>query len=267
MRRLGWRFLRIALVAIAAFAVFHLLEPYDLGWVVLPAAVLATVLVGAVRWTWIRRKHAVIVREQAWAEAVLDDGRRPRAIADVRRAVADLLPVTHATRSEHARLTVLLAQLLDADGSNEEGQRLLDAIPSEGLGPVDAAVLRHGQAVLRLRAEQPERALEAVLARPRASGESELDLRLELLEASARLELGEPDRALETATRVRRAAGGDEELVLEARVVRAAALDVLGQRDEAVAVLRSLGDDVVEMLASLGQPRVRDLAEAARAAG
>ncbi len=266
MQRIGWRLLRIALVATAAYAAFVWLQPRGLGWVVLPAALVSTLLVSGYRWMRVRRAGASGGREGRWAEAMLDTAKRPAAVAEVRREVARLEPVREATRSEHARLTVLLAQLLDAGGRNDEGLRLLDGLDFDALGPVDAALVRHGLAVLRLRADDARGALEVLEGRRGKSGEPELDLRLDLLEASARLELGEPERALETATRARRAAGGDEELIVEARVVRAAALDALGNRSDALDVLRSLGADVIEMLSQLGQRRVRELAEAARAA-
>lgn len=264
MLRHARRVIRVIVVALAAWAGFMLLEPYGLGWVVLPVALALTLLVAFGRWWWRRRQGGTAHREAAWAEAMVEPARRPKAIAEIRKAVSALEPVTDTTRGEHARLTVLLAQILDADGKNAEGRALVDALELGALGAVDAAVVRHGRAVLALRGADPKGALEALTPRPRKTGEPELDLRLDLLEASARLELGEASAALETATRVRRAAGGDEELMVEARVVRAAALDALGQRDEAVQVVRSLGAETIAMLEKLGQPRVRALAQAAR---
>jgi hypothetical protein len=260
----GRRVLRIAVVALAAWAGFVLLEPYGYGWVVLPVALLLTLLMAFGRVWLLRRGGMAPLREAAWADAVVDKARRPKAIAEVRAARAKVEGKSDA-RAEHARLGVLLAQLLDAQGDNAEGRALLDAIDTEVLALIDASLVRHGRAALALRAADPQGALDALRRRPKRTGEPELDLRLDLLEASARLELGEANEALETATRVRRAAGGDDELIVEARVLRAAALDAMGQRDDAVEVVRSLGEETIAMLLELGQPRVRSLAEAARA--
>ena len=262
MQRYGWRLLRLVIVALLAWATFVLLEPYGLGWVVLPAALVVTLAVALGRWWWLRKRG--VGREALWADAMVDARRRPKAIAEVREAARKLEPVTAATRSTHARLSALLAQLLDAHGKNDEGRTLLDAIDLGPLGAVDAAVVRHGRAVLALRADDPKGALAVLAGRPRKSGEPELDLRLDLLEASAKLELGEASAALDTATRVRRAAGGDEELIVEAHVVRATTLDALGQRADAVEVVRSLGPETIAMLTQLAPRRIRDLAEAAR---
>ena len=257
------RILRIAVVALAAWAGFALLEPYGYGWVVLPAALLVTLLMAFGRVWILRRRGGAASREAAWADAVVDKARRPKAIAEVREARTKVEARSDA-RAEHARLTVLLAQLLDAQGDNAEGRSLLDAVDVGSLELIDASLVRHGRAALALRAADPKGALEALRGRPKKTGEPELDLRLDLLEASAKLELGEASEALETATRVRRAAGGDEELIVEARVLRAAALDAMGQRADAVEVVRSLGEETIAMLVELGQPRVRSLAEAAR---
>ena len=256
----GRRILRIAIVALAAWAGFVLLEPYGYGWVVLPAALIVTLLMSFGRVWLLRRRGMAPSREARWAEAVVDRARRPKAIAEVRTARTK----AEGKRAEHARLTVLLAQLLDAQGENTEGRALLEALDTEPLELIDASLVRHGRAALALRAGDAKGALGALRGRPKKTGEPELDLRLDLLEASAKLELGEASEALETATRVRRAAGGDEELIVEARVLRAAALDAMGQRDDALEVVRSLGQETIAMLVELGQPRVRALAEAAR---
>lgn len=253
-------------VALVAWGAFVLLEPHGLGWLVIPIAVVATLGVAGVRWWTLRRGGLGASREAAWAEATIDDAQRPRAIAEVRGARGKLDPSNDEQRGRYARLTVLLAQLLDADGDNAQAQQVLEGIDLDTLGPIDAAVVRHGRAAMKLRAEDWQGAL-AALGKGNRTGTRELDLRLDLLEASARLELGETDRAMQIATRVRRAAGADEELMVEARVVRAAALDKSGQRDEAVKVIQSLGPDLITMLGLLGQRRVRELAAAARGRG
>jgi len=253
-------------VALVAWGAFVLLEPHGLGWLVIPIAVVATLGVAGVRFWMLRRGGMAAAREAIWAEATIDDEKRPTAIAEVREARAKLDPSSEKQRGDHARLSVLLAQLLDADGDNAQAQRVLEDVDLGRLKPIDAAVVRHGRAAMKLRAEDWAGAL-AALGKGNRTGARELDLRLDLLEASARLELGQTDRAMKTATRVRRAAGADEELMVEARVVRAAALDKSGQRDEAVKVIQSLGPDLISMLSMLGQRRVRELAAEARARG
>jgi hypothetical protein len=54
--------------------------------------------------------------------------------------------------------------------------------------------------------------------------------------------------------------GVDVSVRTEARVVRAAALDALGRREEAMVVLAALGRESLTPLSRLGQPRVRALA-------
>jgi hypothetical protein len=55
----------------------------------------------------------------------------------------------------------------------------------------------------------------------------------------------------------------DADVQIEALVVQAAALDALGQRDEALGRLDRIDAATLADLARLGQPRVRPLAEAA----
>jgi len=245
-------------VAGVAWAAFVVLEPRGLGWLVLPAAVALTLGLGAARWVRLRRRQVIAEREASWAEALLDPARRPEVIEEVRRAV-------HAADDggRRARLTALLSELLDVSGRRDEAREILDGFDRSAPSPVDGGVLRHAHAVFLLRAGEPERALEVLSHGPPRVGDREIDLRLELIRASARLEVGEAEQALETATRVRRKAAGDEALIVEARVVRAAALDALGQRDEAIEVVRSLGPEMLRVLETLGQPRVRGLAEEA----
>jgi len=261
-----WRLVRLLLVAIAAWVLFTVLEPHGLGWAVLPLAIAATLLVAGLRYLrlrWARRRGQ---DEQGWADALLDPDARPRAIAQVRAARARLGPPTPRTRSRHARLSVLLAELLDAEGRADEARALLDGVDMDVLGRMDQAAVRHGRAMLRLRAGQPEDCLRVLETRQRSCGDDDLDMRLSLLEASARLEMGETQEAIQTAKRIRDRAGGDESLLMEARVVRAAALDAAGDRSGALDAVRSLGPSMVAVLCALGQPRVRSLAEEVRGA-
>ena len=102
-----------------------------------------------------------------------------RAIADVRRALRALLPVKQRTRSEHTRLSVMLAELLDAHGEYDEASSVVDAIPLDALSPLEVALVRHTRAVTHLRGEDAAGALRALVGRD-ASGDLELDQRLSI---------------------------------------------------------------------------------------
>ena len=70
-------------------------------------------------------------------------------------------------------------------------------------------------------------------------------------------------RALELAEELRVEAGSDPELRIEARVLKAVALDVLGEREDAIKVMRALGEEMLGVLLVLGLPRVKKLADLA----
>lgn len=255
MRRVVMRLSRILVVALGASLVLAWANArgWDrVGWALavgLLAGLLGLSLFGSLRGARARR-------EQRWESALALPKRRPAAIAGLRRAIAKLSP---AQRSERTRLTILLAELLDADGQYDEARGVMDGVSLDGLEPLEAGLVRHTRAVTHLRGAAPERALEALSGRA-PSGDVELDQRLGLLETYARLELGEAQAALAEAGAVEAIRGVDESVALEARVVRAAALDALGRREEALVTLAALGRDSLTPLADLGQPRVRALA-------
>lgn len=241
---------------------FIVLDPHGLGWLVLPLAVAVFVGLFLVRLVRSYRARLVGGREGRWIDAILDDDARPRAIDEVRAALERLDGSSPRGRREDVHLRVLLGQLLDASEQYEAAREALQRPNKGALPPLERALLLHAEAVVVLRQGDPEAVL-ALLTGRRPSGEPELDLRLDLLEASAQLEVGQVEAALETSTRARKTVGNDPALLLEARVVRAAALDALGQTDDAIAIVRGFGPDVIAMLRRLGQPRVRSLAVAA----
>jgi tetratricopeptide (TPR) repeat protein len=202
--------------------------------------------------------------EQLGERALHDPALRPRALAQLKPRVATLArgPRTRQKREAHARLSVLLAELLDADGAHADAVHTIDAVELSPLPALDAALVLHTRAVIHLRAGRPQSALSA-LAQRAHSGDEELEVRLDLLTAYARAELGAPHEALDEAERVLRLYELDESVQAEARVVRAVALDLLGRREEALVVITSLGRSSLEPLAELGQPRARALARAA----
>jgi hypothetical protein len=64
--------LRIVLVGVGAYAAYLVLEPYGLGWLVLPGAVAIIAGLFLYRWVRVRRIRREIAREDAWARAVVD---------------------------------------------------------------------------------------------------------------------------------------------------------------------------------------------------
>ena len=129
-----------------------------------------------------------------------------------------------------------------------------------GLPKLDAGLVRHTRAVILLRAGDPVAALGALDKRDE-TGDQELDQRLELLEAAdAQIENGDPRPGLLRAEAMTQREHVDDSVRTEARVVRAAALDALGRREEALVVLAALGRESLQPLSQLGQPRIRALA-------
>ncbi|MCA9580632.1 MAG: hypothetical protein KC416_02485, partial [Myxococcales bacterium] len=129
----------------------------------------------------------------------------------------------------------------------------------------DRAALAHARALLCLRRDEGEAAL-LELSEQR-TGDEDLDLRLELLRGAALVQTGDAEGGLATATRVRRRAGARAELVVEARVLRAMALDAVGDRAEALEVVRSLGKPMLRVLLGMGLPRAKALAQIVEAEG
>lgn len=258
MRSVALRLSRGLVVALAASAAIVWANARGYGWLGWTVAVgLLSAVLGASLFQG--RFGSREKREARWEAALFTPAQRPRAIAEVRRALRALLPVKQRTRSEHTRLSVMLAELLDAHGEYAEASSVVDAIPLDPLSPLEVALVRHTRAVTHLRGEDAAGALAALAGRA-GSGDVELDQRLDLLESYAKLELGEARQTLTFAGQLETAQGIEESVVLEARVVRAAALDALGRREEALVTLAALGRESLVPLADLGQPRVRRLA-------
>lgn len=257
MRSLWLRLSRIIVVALLASAAIAWGNAHGLGWIgwIVASGMLLGVLGARFLQAPFGRGAA---REARWEAALYAAPKRGRAIQELRRALGRLEPVKQRTRSEHARLSILLAELLDAERRYDEACDVVDRLSLDALAPLEAALVRHTRAVTHLRNSDAKRALEALTGRP-PSGDLELDQRLSLLETYARLELGEAAHALAFAGELEHARGIEESVALEARVVRAAALDALGRREEALVTLTALGRDALEPLAELGQPRVRSL--------
>jgi len=260
MRRAFWlRLFRILLVALLASGAIAWAQSHgrpQLGW-----AVAAGLFLLMLALDWRRRLlRARGSREARWEAALYAPEKRPRAIAQLRRALARLDADDPRRRSEHARLSLLLCDLLDASGAYEDARAVVDPIDLATLPPLEAALVRHSRAVIHLRGSDVTAALDALAGRS-PSGDTELDQRLALLEAYARMEQGSAQEALAYASELEGLRGIDDSVALEARVVRAASLDALGRREEALVALAALGRSALGPLSDLGQPRVRALAK------
>ncbi len=261
MRALGFRIFRILLVALVAYAAVA--WAYENGHAWLGYGVAATIFsVWLGFGLWAMGKTSRAQREARWEAAIFEPARRARVITEVKRAIKKLTPARHGARDRHAKLSVLLAELLDADGAYEDAMAAVDDLTLGGLPALDVGLVRHTRAVTHLRGGDATGALSALQGRA-ACGDRELDLRLDLLEAYARIELGQIDEGLAAADRIADASDIDDSVTIEAGVVRAAGLDAQGRREDALVLLASLGRDALLPLSELGHPRVRGLAATA----
>ncbi|MCZ7684074.1 MAG: hypothetical protein M5U28_37005 [Sandaracinaceae bacterium] len=262
MQMRGWMFriLRVAFIAAAAWLAFHLLRPQGLGWTVPVAAAVAALAWIAFRMMQVRRHREEDSRADRWAEALMDPPLRPGAIRELRAELGALDGKKHAAR--HARLTLVLAELLEADGDPAAAREALGAVRLGALTERTRTMVQHARAVAALSAGDVEGAAELLDALAPV-GERELDLRVRALRGFVLAEKGEAERALELAEELRIDAASDADLRMEARVLKAVALDVAGDRADAVKVLRALGEEMLGVLLVLGLPRVRELADLA----
>jgi hypothetical protein len=258
VRAFSFRIFRILAIALVAYLAIAWSTARGVPWIGWTIAV--SFLVALLALSLFQRQHrGRAKREASWERAIYEADRRGKAIGEIKRELKGLEPVKQRTRADHARLSVLLAELLDADGDSAAAMAAVDGIGVTALPRLDAGLVRHTRAVTHLRAADPVGAQKALDGRE-PSGDLELDQRLGLLEAYALIELGEVDKGLAHADAVARTPGVDPSVVIEARVVRAAALDAMGKREEALVVLAALGRDSLAPLAELGHPRVRALA-------
>jgi hypothetical protein len=259
VRALALRIFRIFTIAFAAYVAIAWAFKSGQLWLGYTIAV-ATFSVWFGFSLWRLSKTARVRREARWEEAIFEPAQRARAISEVQRAIKKLTPVRERARSEHAKLSVLLSELLDAQGDYPEAMAAVDGLALDALSAVEAGLVRHTRAVTHLRGSDALGALCALEGRE-PCGDRELDQRLHLLEAYARIELGEIERGLSTADEIAVQPGVEASVITEARVVRAAALDAQGRREEALVMLAALGRDALAPLSELGHPRVSALAQ------
>lgn len=260
MRGLLFRAIRVTAVAMLTGALYLFLEPRGYGW---GALVIGIGLVGLFSLLAYRRQTAISAKYKAearWAAALLQGSLRPAALREVTAALEEAKSQGVKGRAEQIRLSVCLAELLEADAQVQEAEAVLRGFDLSITPVEDAVAIRHALAVISLRAERPEAAYEILHGRPRCA-DRHLEMRLDLVEASARVEMGFAEEALEVAAAIRRAAGGDEALLTEARITRAVALHAMGEVAEARELVRSMGEEMAQVLVHRGQPRLASLAE------
>lgn len=254
-----YRMLRIAVVGGGAFLGYRALSPMGYGWVVLVVAgVLASLWIGyrAYRARLQRQREA---RADRWAEALLVPPKRPAAFREIR----EVLRQAETRRPvEHARVTLVLAELLDADGEPEAAVEALQAVDETRLPKGLAAIVRHASAVAHLSAGDPEGAAQA-LDGAEPSGSAEIELRIRMMRGLIAAERGQVTEAKRIAKESREDALDDEDLRLEARLLEAVAIDAGGDRRAAIKRMLRLGDEMLDILVVMGLPRVRALAAAA----
>ncbi len=259
MRIVGLRFLRILTVAIVAYFAVALSKTLEMPWLGYCATALLFGGYGGMVFLE-AKKRSQLTRESRWEQAIYDGSRRSTVIGEVTKALAKIPQHRLKSRSKYANLSVLLAELHDAEGDYAAAQSVIDTVPLTGLTKLEEGLVRHTRAVIHLRAGAVDKA-ELALAGREPTGDLELDQRLELLDVYVQLERGAPAAALPRAEAMALREDADEGVQTEARVVRAAALDALGRREEALVVLAALGRESLEPLTKLGQPRVRALAQ------
>lgn len=256
------RLVLVALLAFLAWAAYAYLDPRGYGWVAAAAIGLIALAWFGLRWRRVRRARARDASADRWAEALMDPPRRPAATRELREEREKLDTNKGKEASRHARLTLVLAELLEANGKAKEAVEVLDEVNDEELEEVLGAIVRHARAVSHLSAGDPKAAAAALDALPGPCGDPNVDIRIRLMRGLIAAESGDTDEALEIARFAREEVRGEADLELEARVLEAVALDASGQREDALTVMARVGDDMLDVLLVLGLPRVKRLAAA-----
>ncbi len=263
MRTWGLRILRATFMAVVAWFLYQVLDHYGYASLFLP-------IVGIVFLLWFAEQARRIATRRKkerdwdrWEAAIVDPAERPNAIAEVRAALHRAQRLGPRLKQEQAHLSVILAELLDANGTPREGTRVLAKVDLDALSPSQAVAVRHAKVVTYLSAGMIDDAETALAVRAEDSGEPDMDARLDLLGAMIAIERGDAARAREVADEVEKRLPDDESLRAEAQVVRAASFDAQGDPERAIELMRTLDDATLDALAKLGPERVRPLASAA----
>ncbi|MGF1465257.1 MAG: hypothetical protein ACFCGT_03910 [Sandaracinaceae bacterium] len=246
--------LRAGTIALVAALAYRVLAPRGLGWTLL----LGAGLIALVYLSWSlrrRRGERQAAREaERFAQALLDSEVRAVRVPELRAEWVAL--EGRGAPVERARVGRALAELLDADGATEEALAVLDETDASTLPAAEAERTFHARALVALgggRLERAREALDAVTPSP------ELEPRFRLLRGFLAVEEGRAEEALEGAVALREAVA-DRDVRLEARVLKAVALDALGDPGDALQVLGAIDPATRRALTLLGLPRVRRLA-------
>ena len=254
------RMLRLLTVAAAAYLGFRWLEPQGLGWVVFLVAGLGVAAWIGFRAVRIRRARAEDAQADRWAEALLVPEKRPEAMREIEAERALRQPENPKHAEDHARLTLVLAELLEAEGETDRALEALSEVALARLPDALRGATLHARAIAHLSAGDPDGAADALDAIGGATGVRDVDLRVRLARGLVHVERGEPEEALIVADEVRQESDGDRHLELEARVLKAVALAET-DREAALKAMAAIDDEMLEVLVVLGLPRVRALAD------
>ncbi|MFK7989519.1 MAG: tetratricopeptide repeat protein [Sandaracinaceae bacterium] len=250
--------LRVSLLAVGAYFAFRLLEPRGYGWTVGVFVAALGLLFGYFVWRRRSRIKADEARSDAWAEAMMNPAKRGAVVASLRAEIALADPLKEA--DAHARLSLMCAEVLEADGDASGARAVLDAVQPSELEPDFAGVIRHARAVAALSDGDLDAADAALDSIGGPVGDRTVDLRVRILRGALAAERGKAAEALQVAEDAMDEAGSDKDLLAEARVLKAIAQEAGGDAEAALMTLRRLGDDMLEVLKRLGLPRARELA-------
>jgi hypothetical protein len=255
--------IRVVFVGFGAFALYHALNAVGYGWLMVPLAVLVSV-----GWAFFAMKNKQRGEKRRaqwdrWEEAVFDDVARPKAILEVRQELQQAQRLGKHLCNEAAHLAVILAELLDASERSEDACEVLGKIRLDELDATRQVVVRHARAVVQLAAGRLDD-LSATLGAHVPPTEPDMDARMALLGRMLLVERGKIDEALDGLDSIAARVPNDETgLADDALVVRACALAASDREEEALGLLRGLGEPILGGLAKLGAPRVRGLASRA----
>jgi len=261
-----WVVLRIFFVGVAAWLLYHALAHFGYGWAMIPIAAVAVLLWAAESYRMGNQRKAREAAWDRWEAAVMDDEARPKAVQEVREELRKAYRLGPRLKVDQAHLSVILAELLDANGRADEACEVLARVKVDELDDARRGVVRHAKAVAQISAGRFEEA-EATLRAHRPPTEPDVDARMELLRRMLRLEKGEAKEALEGLDGVLAKVPDDEKgLGDDVPVVRTGCRAARGKEDAAAAGRRKPGAAVRRTRAKLGAPRVRELAKEAAGA-
>jgi tetratricopeptide (TPR) repeat protein len=251
----------VATVLALASGLWSMLAPRGLGWVPLTLVGLLVAFVAIELVLRARRRAHDDDDADRWRAALTDARARPAVIAELRRRIDRARLFGPRLRLEHARLSIVLAELHQAAGKHDEALATLARVSVGELEPLEAAVVRHARAQAYLAADDVEGAEVALLAAPEEAGDAVLDASLTLARAAVRLGRGEVDEAQARAQRIADLAEEGDELHDEALALLARCQWERGAHDEARASIARIDDAGRARLRALGPALLRVVLE------